>query len=125
MTLLCTYHHKMLHEGGFSIVKEADDTLRFVTADGRTIPRCGYRLEDFVDDDIGGDADEEPSARDSAPQKCTDAERAEVREPAAVYRIRRTASVTRRRRRLVPAQARRVVTQRRGSVVRARSRRSR
>ncbi len=31
MTLLCTYHHRMLHEGGFSIVKEADDTLRFVT----------------------------------------------------------------------------------------------
>jgi hypothetical protein len=54
VTLLCTYHHRLLHEGGFSIVKEADGTLRFVTADGRTIPRCGYRREDFVDDDVGG-----------------------------------------------------------------------
>ena len=64
MTLLCTHHHKKLHEGGFSIVKDADDTLRFVTADGRTIPRCGYRLEDFVDDDIGDETesvDENPS----------------------------------------------------------------
>jgi hypothetical protein len=26
-----------------------------VTADGRTIPRNGYRVEDFVDDDVGGD----------------------------------------------------------------------
>ena len=61
MTLLCTYHHTLLHEGGFSIVKEADGTLRFITANGRTIPRCGYRFEDFVDDDIGGDPDSEPS----------------------------------------------------------------
>jgi len=93
MTLLCTHHHKLLHEGGFSVVKEIDETLRFITADGRTIPRCGYRLEDFVDDD----ADDSPSAEGF----CTtvvqnDAERAEVREPAAVYRITRAATVTRR-----------------------------
>ena len=52
----------MLHEGGFSIVKSADDSLRFITADGRTSPRGGYRLEDFVDE-IGNvaDADENPS----------------------------------------------------------------
>jgi hypothetical protein len=94
LTLLCTHHHKKLHEGGFSIVKEADDTLRFVTDDGRTIPRCGYRLEDFVDDDMGG---ETRSVDENASREgfCTttverDFERAEVREPAAVYRLRRT-----------------------------------
>jgi hypothetical protein len=38
-------------------VREADGTLRFVTADGRTIPRNGYRLDDFVDDDTGGSDD--------------------------------------------------------------------
>ena len=78
MTLLCTHHHRMLHEGGFSIVKEADDTLRFITADGRTIPRCGYRVEDFIDD---------PSAEGfgtTAVQPPVD----EVREPATIYRIR-------------------------------------
>ena len=74
MTLLCTYHHRLLHEGGFRIVREADETLRFVTADGRTIPRNGYRLEDFVDDDVGN----VPSAEGF----CTD----EVREPAMTYR---------------------------------------
>src|SRR5688572_3581259 len=58
--LLCTHHHAALHRGEFSIVKEADETLRFVTADGRSIPRNGYRLEDFVDDDVG-DTDQNPS----------------------------------------------------------------
>jgi len=91
MTLLCTHHHKVLHEGGFSIVKETGDTLRFVTADGRTIPQGGYRLEDFVDDDIGGDADGEPSAEGFCTTTVRQAaERAEVREPTAVYRLTRT-----------------------------------
>jgi hypothetical protein len=67
MTLLCTYHHRLLHEGAFSIAKDADETLRFITADGRTIPRCGYRREDFVDDDVG-EADGGPSnGMDSSP----------------------------------------------------------
>ena len=96
MTLLCTHHHKKLHEGGFSIVKEADGTLRFVTADGRTIPRRGYRLEDFVDDEIGGEtqSEDQNASRDGF---CTTTvqrheERAEVREPAVVYRLERRAS---------------------------------
>jgi hypothetical protein len=70
-------------------VKEADDSLRFVTADGRTIPRHGYRHEDFVDECVGG-AEENPSAegfRTTTVQR--DSERSEVREPAAVYRLRR------------------------------------
>jgi hypothetical protein len=97
MTLLCDYHHRLLHEGGFSIVKKAGDTLRFITADGRTIPRAGYRLKDFVDDDIGGDADGGPSAEGfgtTPMQGFFESYRAveqsvpsEVREPATVYRI--------------------------------------
>ena len=67
MVLLCTYHHRLLHEGAFSIAKEADGTLRFVTADGRTIPRHGYRRDDFVDDDVGG-TDENPSAEHYCPE---------------------------------------------------------
>jgi hypothetical protein len=91
MTLLCTHHHGLLHRGAFGIVKQADDTLRFVTADGRTIPRNGYRLEDFVDDNVGGETDD---ALDNPPRSgfCTtpvqqEWERAEVRETAAVYRL--------------------------------------
>jgi hypothetical protein len=92
LALLCDYHHRLLHEGGFTIVKEADDTLRFVTADGRTIPRCGYRLQDFVDDYVGVAA-EEGNPNTSREGFCTaavqsDFERTEVREPAAVYRLR-------------------------------------
>jgi hypothetical protein len=88
MSLLCTYHHGLLHRGGFSIVKEADETLRFVTADGRTIPPHGYRREDFVDDDVG-----EMTPNTSAEGFCTTTvqsgfERTEVREPAAIYRLR-------------------------------------
>jgi hypothetical protein len=86
MALLCTYHHRLHHEGGFSIVKEADKTLRFVTADGRTIPRAGYRLDDFVDDDMGG-AHQSPSAEGFNTTRIQrHVERSEVRETAPVYR---------------------------------------
>jgi hypothetical protein len=91
MTLLCTHHHRLLHEGGFGIVREEGGTLRFVTADGRTIPRNGYRLEDFIDDDIGGDTDGagEPSREGFRATRVQPGwQRAEVREPAAVYRLR-------------------------------------
>jgi hypothetical protein len=96
MTLLCTHHHRLLHEGAFSIVRDEGGTLRFVTADGRSIPRHGYRLEDFVDDGAAEDADPNAS-RDGF---CTTTvqrewERNEVRESAAVYRLQRSASLTR------------------------------
>jgi hypothetical protein len=92
LALLCRYHHRLLHEGGFSIVKEPDETLRFVTADGRTIPRNGYRREDFVDD-VGG-MNESPSAEGLCitPAHCE--EGFEVREPAAVYRLQRRAGTS-------------------------------
>jgi hypothetical protein len=50
LTLLCTWHHRLLHEGGFSIRKRDDGTLDFLRPDGRTIPRSGYRHEDMVDE---------------------------------------------------------------------------
>jgi hypothetical protein len=96
VTLLCWYHHRLHHEGGYSLEKEADGALRFVTADGRTIPRCGYRLDDVADDSIGGDASGGPSAEGF----CTttvqrELERAEVRELRAVYRVKRAAIAAR------------------------------
>jgi hypothetical protein len=87
MTLLCTHQHRRLHEGGFSRVREENGSLRFVTDDGRSVPRHGYCPEDFVDDDADH-ADSGPSREGY----CTtpvqqERERAEVREPAAVYRL--------------------------------------
>jgi hypothetical protein len=92
MTLLCTYHHGLLHRGSFSIVRESDDNLRFVTADGRTIPRRGYRLEDFVDDEIGGESDnalDGPSREGFRTNRVRrEPSRGEIRETAAAYRLR-------------------------------------
>ena len=88
MTLLCTHHHRALHESGFSIVREEGGTLRFVTADGRSIPRRGYRLEDFVDD-----TDENPSREGFCANTVQrNFDRSEVCEPAAVYRLHRATS---------------------------------
>ncbi len=86
MTLLCTHHHRLLHEGGFDIVRDEGGTLRFVTADGRSIPRRGYRLEDFVDDDVG-DAEEALTSRDLHQASAARAGTLRGRETAAVYRF--------------------------------------
>ncbi len=90
MTLLCTHHHRMLHEGSFGIVKETNNTLRFLTADGRTIPRNGYRLDDFVDDDSADVEDLDDPSREGF---CTTpVQRDEVREASPVYRLSRCRS---------------------------------
>jgi hypothetical protein len=75
LTLLCSYHHHLLHEGGFSICRRHDGVLDFRRDDGRSIPRSGYCLDDMQD--------EYPSAEGF----CTDM----VREGAAIYAFRRCA----------------------------------
>jgi hypothetical protein len=77
LTLLCTHHHRLLHEGGFSVVRTDDGVLTFRRADGRAIPRCGYRAEDFCDE--GGDT----YTRTTPVQYPSP----EVREPRAIYRV--------------------------------------
>ena len=47
---MCTYHHRLLHEGGFSIDRDRDGAIYFRRPDGRVIPRGGYRPEDMLDD---------------------------------------------------------------------------
>jgi len=64
LTLLCWFHHRLLHEGGFGIRRDYRGERYFVRADGRVIPRCGYRAADYTDDDV-----------------------CEVREPRGVYRL--------------------------------------
>jgi hypothetical protein len=99
LMLLCTHHHRLVHEGGFTIRREHDDRLTFVRPDGRVIPRAGYRLEDMVDDDIDLGSAEDPSAEGwastasrnpSAEAWTMPADRkssAEVREERGRYRI--------------------------------------
>jgi hypothetical protein len=68
LTLLCTFHHTLLHEGGFKIRRDGEKAIYFQRPDGRVIPRFGYRPDDMRDDYAVG---ENPSM--------------EVREPSAVY----------------------------------------
>ncbi len=82
LTLLCSHHHRLLHEGGFSIRREADGALCFRRSDGRVIPPGGYRLEDMVDDDVDAAVDHAIGATRSRDPS------AEVRESRAVYRAR-------------------------------------
>jgi hypothetical protein len=74
LTLLCTFHHTLLHEGGFKIKRDHERAIYFQRPDGRVIPRFGYRLDDMRDDYAVA---ENPSMEVCGP--------AEVREPAAVY----------------------------------------
>jgi hypothetical protein len=48
--LLCTFHHTLLHEGGFKIRRDHENELYFQRPDGRVIPRFGSRLDDMQDD---------------------------------------------------------------------------
>jgi hypothetical protein len=96
LTLLCSHHHRALHEGRFAIRRDALGALYFQRADGRVIPKGGYQLDDMLDDDVeSGDAVElgiEPSAEGYAQRPRGYREpSAEVRESAAVYAIRRSA----------------------------------
>jgi hypothetical protein len=52
LILLCTAHHRLVHEGGFRIAKDYRDRWFFKRPDGRAVPACGYRPEDMQDDDV-------------------------------------------------------------------------
>jgi hypothetical protein len=77
LTLLCTFHHTLLHEGGFKIRRDGDGAIYFQRPDGRVIPRHGYRLDDMRDEYA---AAENPSCEPLA-----------VREVAAIYDLRSAA----------------------------------
>jgi hypothetical protein len=53
LMLLCSQHHKLVHEGGFAIERDYQNRWFFKRPDGRAIPACGYRAEDMTDDDLG------------------------------------------------------------------------
>ena len=72
LLLLCTRHHRLVHEGGFRIEKDYLDRWYFKRPDGHAVPRCGYRPEDTVDDDIDATGTI-PGTHDSA-ESCVYAE---------------------------------------------------
>ncbi len=52
LLLLCTRHHRLVHEGGFAIAKDYLDRWYFKRPDGQAVPQCGYHLEDTLDDEV-------------------------------------------------------------------------
>jgi hypothetical protein len=50
--LLCSYHHGLVHEGGFRIERDYQNRWFFKRPDGRAVPSCGYRSQDMIDDGI-------------------------------------------------------------------------
>jgi hypothetical protein len=58
LVLLCSKHHKLVHEGGFRIERDYHDRWFFKRPDGRAVPACGYHTKDMIDDEIGSSIDE-------------------------------------------------------------------
>jgi len=52
LLLLCSHHHQLVHEGGFSIERDYQNRWFFKRPDGRAVPSCGYRSQDVIDDGI-------------------------------------------------------------------------
>ena len=55
LMLLCSRHHRLVHEGGFRIERDYQNRWFFKRPDGRAVPSCGYRAQDMIDDDIDED----------------------------------------------------------------------
>jgi hypothetical protein len=69
MVLLCASHHKLVHEGGYSVQRGHDNQLYFRRPDGKAVPHCGYRLDDQLDE--GCDVDEVQQRMQSQTQSKT------------------------------------------------------
>ncbi|MGI9305277.1 MAG: DUF222 domain-containing protein [Gammaproteobacteria bacterium] len=56
LILLCTRHHRLVHEEGYAVHKDYRGQWYFQRGDGRAVPSCGYLPQDIIDDDIGDDS---------------------------------------------------------------------
>jgi hypothetical protein len=87
LMLLCWFHHQLLHEGRFNIRRDYRGERYFARADGRAIPRCGYRVDDYTDDYSRRDPSMEGPNHDHGEHEHPSVE---VREPRGVYHLRVT-----------------------------------
>ena len=55
--LLCSRHHRLVHEGGYEIRKDHQGRWYFRRPDGRAVPAHGYRVADMVDEQVGATSD--------------------------------------------------------------------
>ena len=54
LTLLCTKHHTLVHEGGFRIERDFQDQWCFIRPDGVAVPSCGYVSKSYEIPPRGG-----------------------------------------------------------------------
>jgi hypothetical protein len=52
LMLLCSRHHRLVHEGGFRIERDYQNHWFFKRPDGRAVPACGYHAKDMKDDTV-------------------------------------------------------------------------
>lgn len=100
MVLLCSNHHKLVHEGGYSVQRDHSGELFFRRPDGKAVPHCGYRMEDqideFVDDLIDDNLDWLFNGLKNS-QEFIDDDGLVIKEAAAVYCVRTSAIESRQR----------------------------
>jgi hypothetical protein len=53
LVLLCTKHHTLVHEGGFRIDKDFNESWVFYRPDGIAVPDAGYHSRDWLDNETG------------------------------------------------------------------------
>jgi len=56
LLLLCSQHHKLIHEGGFSIERDYQNRWFFKRPDGKAVPENGYSMKDMIDEGISNDS---------------------------------------------------------------------
>ncbi len=83
LMLLCSNHHRLVHEGGFRIEKDYRDRWFFRRPDGRAVPACGYRAADMRDDTVAGEDDYFTADRFAQVSAQGSAEGSRVAEPSA------------------------------------------
>jgi len=52
LMLICSRHHRLVHEGGYRILKDYRDSWCFKRPDGMAVPECGYSQSDTIDEDV-------------------------------------------------------------------------
>jgi len=85
---LCRHHHRLVHEGGWSIRGKPDEAMEFIRPDGRTYEPLRPRLRDEIRERILG------ARRDGVPsaiELCLRAAREAGHEPGAMGVARRSA----------------------------------
>ena len=55
--LLCSRHHRLVHEGGYAVRKDHRGRWYFRRPDGRAIPAHGYQPEDMLDETVSPSLD--------------------------------------------------------------------